>query len=180
MLTAYYIIYSTNRHSIFHCKGIVWVIQQHEIQFSQLIASFQLCIYNSFLYFIEILKKICKNIKVHIIFLPTPIMRVPQNVNIEGKSLIAVTNRYIRQSLEYSLQHQEFHLTPPALILSGISTHLVRFPSLKGFLCISARCHLLVAIKYYIVTISFCVATQGSSNICILAFKTINCEMVHP
>ena len=54
----------------------------------------------------------------------------------EIRFLTAITNRYTRQSMDHSLQHQEFHLIPPALMLSEISTHLVSFPSLKGFLYI--------------------------------------------
>ena len=50
------------------------------------------------------------------------------NVNVGDKFLTGITNRYTRQSTDYSLQYKEFHFIPPALVVVGISTHLVRFP----------------------------------------------------
>lgn len=104
-------------------------------------------------------------------------------VNINVLNVGKITNRYTRQSPDHSLQRQEFHLEPPALMLSGISTHPVfsgEISILKRISVHTVRCHLLVVIKYYIVTIAFCVATKESSNICVLTSKTLNCERVHP
>ena len=50
------------------------------------------------------------------------------NVNVGDKFLTGITNRYTRQSTDYSLQYKEFHFIPPALVVVEISTHLVRFP----------------------------------------------------
>lgn len=50
------------------------------------------------------------------------------NVNVGDKFLTGITNRYTRQSIDYSLQYKEFHFIPPALVVVEISTHLVRFP----------------------------------------------------
>lgn len=52
----------------------------------------------------------------------------PHNVNVGDKFLTGITNRYTRQSTDYSLQYKEFHFIPPALVVVEISTHLVRFP----------------------------------------------------
>ena len=64
----------------------------------------------------------------YIAFLSTLAMRVPHNVNVGDKFLTGITNRYTRQSTDYSLQYKEFHFIPPALVVVEISTHLVRFP----------------------------------------------------
>ena len=64
----------------------------------------------------------------YIAFLSTLATRVHNNVNVGDKFLTGITNRYTRQSTDYSLQYKEFHFIPPALVVVEISTHLVRFP----------------------------------------------------
>ena len=64
----------------------------------------------------------------YVAFLSTLATRVHNNVNVGDKFLTGITNRYTRQSTDYSLQYKEFHFIPPALVVVEISTHLVRFP----------------------------------------------------
>ena len=65
---------------------------------------------------------------IYVVFLSTLATRVHNNVNVGDKFLTGITNRYTRQSTDYSLQYKEFHFIPPALVVVEISTHLVRFP----------------------------------------------------